>query len=157
MPKRRRSEDPSKGKRYQRKAPLTPSKLRSAISNGRRLLHGVNHCSAEMRRLADCVNDHIAQLGGEDNVSHAERVLISRTSMMTVLAEMQERDFVKGKFRIEPDDVIAYLRLINTLRRTFTSLGLQRRAKDVTPSLSEYLRNHQNNNDDVEDAVIVED
>jgi hypothetical protein len=37
----------------------------------------------------------------------------------------------------------AYQRAANTLRRLLEAVGLQRRARDVTPALGDYLRNHE--------------
>ena len=47
-----------------KKTELNLSKLRSAITNGTHVLVGVDHRSAWMRRLADLISQHTADLGG---------------------------------------------------------------------------------------------
>ena len=73
---------------------LTKTRLTAALSRSKRhVLQNVNHNSPEMRRLTDLLHLHISDMGGPDNVSHAERVLIGRASMLTLLAEMTEAAF----------------------------------------------------------------
>lgn len=122
-----------------RKVTLTKARLRSAISNGRYRLAKVDHRGPEMRRLKDLVTDHLSDLGGIDNASHAERLLVSRASMLALLAEMQEKGFILSRLMVKPEEVELYTRTVNTLRRTCQALGLQRRQKDITPDLKTYL------------------
>lgn len=107
--------------------------VRSAITNGSALIADADHRSAEMRRLRDLVAAHVSDLGGEDNVSHSERVLINRASMLTLQLEMLERTFAGNNFKATPRQIDRYQRVVNTLRRTLESLGLQRRSRDITP------------------------
>ena len=59
---------------------LAPSltTLRSAKSNGTRLLDDCDHRSARMRRLRDLIGMHVSDLGGEDACSAAELSIIRR-------------------------------------------------------------------------------
>jgi hypothetical protein len=113
---------------------LTLANVRSAITNGSQLLHDVNHNSTWMRRLRDLINMHIADLGGDECVTEAERRIIRRAAMLTLQLEMQEQRWAhnsEGEASRAQLDV--YQRCSNTLRRLLESLGLQRRARDVTP------------------------
>jgi hypothetical protein len=47
------------------------------------------------RRLADLVGDHISDLGGDDNLSTAELVLVKRASMINRQLEMLECKFAE--------------------------------------------------------------
>ena|SRR5690348_13188463 len=114
------------------KTDLSLRKVRSAITNGSSLIHDIDHRSAEMRRLRDLVSAHVSDLGGDDAVSHSERILINRASMLTLQLEMLERVFADNDFVATPREIDRYQRVCNTLRRTLEALGLQRRAKDVT-------------------------
>jgi hypothetical protein len=72
-----------------RSAP-NPACLRSAISNGSSLLVGVDERSAWCRRLRDLIGDHVSDLGGADNISSAEMILIRRASMLCLQLELME-------------------------------------------------------------------
>jgi hypothetical protein len=60
------------------------SRQRSRVTNGTVLLPGVDGRSAWMRRCKDIIAAHVSDLGGEDNISAAERSIIRRASVMTV-------------------------------------------------------------------------
>jgi hypothetical protein len=47
------------------------------------------------RRLADLVGDHISDLGGDDNLSTAELVLVKRARMINLQLEMLECKFAE--------------------------------------------------------------
>ena len=53
--------------------------MRSAISNGTVLFEGIDHRSAWMRRLRDLIADYVSDLGGEDNLSSSEMILVRRS------------------------------------------------------------------------------
>lgn len=90
-----------------------------------------------MRRLRDLISLHISDLGGEDNISHSERALINRASMLILQVEMQEQAFAANDGVASKDQLEVYQRVVNTLRRTLESLGLQRRQRDITPTLDD--------------------
>jgi len=131
---------------YSEKKAFSKSVLRSAITNGTRLLDDVDHRLPEMRRLRDLNNDMVADLGGMEQLSTAEQVLVRRAAMLTLLCELYERYW----FQVWQDHpwklpaketVINYQMTSNTLRRLLLALGLERRSRDVTPTLDQYLHN----------------
>ena len=124
------------------KPDLSVTKLRSAITNGKFLLLDTDHRSAWMRRLRDLVANHISDLGGDDVVSSSERILVNHAAMLALQLEMMERRFADTDGVAKTDDLQIFQRCLNTLRRTLESLGLQRRARDVTPSLGQLLRDN---------------
>ena len=69
------------------KPDLTLPRLCSALTNGKFILAGTDHRSAWMRRLRDLVQAHISDLGGDDVISHSERMLINRASMLALQLE----------------------------------------------------------------------
>lgn len=117
---------------------LTKHALRTAIRQDPHVLDKIDRRSAAMRRLRNLVGNHVADLGGEANVSHAERILVNRAAMLCLLCEMQEEQFVRANLRIPPTELQSYMWTNGALTRILTSLGLKRRPKDVTPSLEEY-------------------
>ena len=77
----------------------------------------------------------MSDLGGEDQLSTLERLMVENAAFSsTVLRDAHVR-WLKG----EPAPVTELATLENTFNRTAQALGLARRAKDVTPDLSQYL------------------
>lgn len=111
---------------------------RSALTNGRRLLAGVDGRNPWVRRCKDIIRAHLVDLGGEDNASAAERSIIRRASVLTVELERLETKFALAQ-EASPEDLDLYSRVAANMRRLLESVGLQRRPVDVTPSVAEYL------------------
>ena len=125
---------------------LTPTltSLRSAISDGRTLLD-VDGRSGWARRLRDLVHAHTSDLGGDGNLSEAERVLVRRAAMLTLQLELMEFNWAKNsEGEAGPKSIRVYQQCTNTLRRTLECLGIQRRPKDVTPTLRHYIEGKAN-------------
>jgi hypothetical protein len=118
----------------QRQKPLTPTlkSFQSAITNGSDLLHDLDHRSAWARRFRDLLRAHISDLGGDDNLSQAEQSLCRRASMLTLQLELLEQRFADNNGEATSAQLGDYQRAANSLRRILESLGLQRRAVDVT-------------------------
>ena len=124
--------------------PLVPTmrNIRAAVSNGSTLGLGIDERGAWCRRLRDLLRAHISDLGGDDNLSEAERSLIRRASMLTLQCEMMERRFAEHDGEASSAQLRDYQRAANSLRRILESLGLQRRARPV-PTPLEYARSRQ--------------
>jgi hypothetical protein len=115
--------------------------LRSKVSNGTAFLPGdIDGRSAWIRRAKDIVADLVADMGGEDNTSTAERSLVRRAAVMTVELEQLEKRFAATGSATQID-LDLYIRASGNLRRLLEAIGIQRRPKNITPSLSEYLSN----------------
>jgi hypothetical protein len=56
---------------------------RSRITNGSALPPDIDGRSPWIRRCKDIIAAHISDLGGEDNVSEAERSIIRRAAVLT--------------------------------------------------------------------------
>jgi hypothetical protein len=110
---------------------------RSRISNRATALPGVDGRSTWVRRLRDLIDLYQADLGGEDAVSEAERSIIRRIATLTVELERMEAGFAVAGEAL-PDQLDLYQRTANSLRRLLEAIGLQRRARDVTPDPLEY-------------------
>lgn len=133
---------------YNRQAQLGEARLRvgktrqrSAMTNGSKLLVGVSGRSAWARRLKDLITEHLADLGGSDQASSAERSLIRRASTIVVELEFLEARFATAEGGAKSEDLDLYFRGANNLRRLLQAVGLQRRARDVTPNVADYV-NH---------------
>jgi hypothetical protein len=74
-------------------------------------------------------------MGGADRLSTAQRQLVQRAAILAVQCEDFEVRYSIG----QPIELDMYLAAINCQRRVLTELGLERRARDVTPSLQQYI------------------
>jgi hypothetical protein len=111
---------------------------RSRISNGSSLLPGVDGRSTWVRRMRDLIGMHTSDLGGNDNVTEAERSIIRRCAVLTVELEHLEFLFATAG-EATADQLDLYQRTANSLRRLLEAVGLQRRARDIGPSLGDML------------------
>ena len=78
----------------------------------------------------------LADQGGASECSESRRQLIRRFSAACVLAEELEGRLARG----EEIDVERHALLCSTLTRLAQRIGIDRRAKNITPSLGDYLR-----------------
>jgi hypothetical protein len=112
---------------------------RSAVTNGRRLfVAGGDGRSPWARRLRDVMELHISDLGGTDVMSEAEHSIVRRAATITIELERLEAKFSAGE--AVDGDLDLYQRGANSLRRLLETVGLERRARDVTPDLKTYLK-----------------
>jgi hypothetical protein len=118
------------------------SRQKSRQANGTALLPGVDGRSAWVRRCKELIADHISDLGGADNASAGERSIIRRACVLTVELERMERQFALAG-EASAGDLEIYARVAGNLRRLLEAVGLQRRARNVTPTLDEYLEQQQ--------------
>jgi hypothetical protein len=110
-------------------------KPRSAITSGRALFNGGDPNSAWSRRYADLLADHVSDAGGMEWVSAAKFSLIRRITSLECEIERLEARLSRG----DDVDLDAFGRACSHLRRLFEAIGIERRAKDVTPTLNQYL------------------
>lgn len=111
---------------------------RSRITNGSAVLPGVDGRSAWVRRLKDLIGNHLDDLGGADRVSEAERSIVRRAATLTVELERLEARFAEAG-QAAPAELDLYQRTAGNLRRLLEAVGLERRARDITPDLGAYV------------------
>lgn len=85
--------------------------------------------TAAARKARELVAALESDLGGGDNLSTAQRLLIQRCAMLAAIVEDHE---VRWLERRAPD-LSQYGTLCDRLRRTLESVGLARVPRDVTP------------------------
>ena len=117
-----------------------PARTRSAVTNHKDLLPGLDGRSASARRFRDLVNAFVADMGGLECCSEIRLGLVRRLAATTVQAEMLEARMVNG----EQIDISQLCTLASTTVRLSQRLGLERKQRDVTPSLSDLIRADQN-------------
>ena len=74
-------------------------------------------------------------LGGADRLSYMQRSLIERALWVEYWLASQERELAEGR----EVDTGRYVQAANGLQGIFNRLGLERRARDVTPDLAAYI------------------
>ncbi|TIL78599.1 MAG: hypothetical protein E5Y89_14880 [Mesorhizobium sp.] len=120
--------------------PVYPATHRSRVTNGKDLLPGVDGRTFWVRRMRDVMALHVSDLGGAEACSEAEKSIIRRAAAITVEMERLERFFaLAGEAGPDLDSLSLYSRLANTLRRLLDMNDLQRRSRDITPTIDEYM------------------
>ncbi|TPK88282.1 hypothetical protein [Mesorhizobium sp. B2-4-17] len=121
----------------------TPRRHRSSrtrVTNGKEILPGIDGRSRWARRLHDLMAAHVADLGGPGKVSQSQLSLIQNAATTTIILEKAQLAFAEAD-TINYADLIAFQTTLNSLRRTFEALGLDRvaprRADLSTLDLSE--------------------
>ena len=87
---------------------------------------------AGFRDLVETIGN---DLGGADHLSEGQKQLIRRAATLSIMAEAMEADAVRNL----AFDGEAYGVLCDRLGRCLQRLGLERVARDVTPTLQSYL------------------
>ena len=99
-------------------------------------LHDLDRRTAAYRRTVDLIEQIETDAGGHDRLSTGERQIIQRIALTCALAEHLEARWLSG----EEIDPVLYCTLANAQKRLLESVGLRRVPRDVTPSLTDYLR-----------------
>ena len=108
----------------------------SAVTNGSRLFVVRPGDNKWHRRFRDVFSQIISDLGGNDRLSEGQRQLARRCATISIACERLEGDIAAGR----EIDLDTYGALADRLGRAFQRIGLKRQARDVTPRLSDILR-----------------
>ncbi len=110
---------------------------RTRVTNGKAMfLDGVDGRTLAARRYRDLFNSFVSDTGGMGVASEAQLQLARRCAAMCCQAELMEAEFIAGVDM----DLDGYLRLVGTLSRALSRLGVERRPRDVDDlSLDEYI------------------
>jgi hypothetical protein len=124
-------------------AKVRKPEARSRVSMGKRLLPLADGRSIWARMFADFYAALVSHCGGEDYLSEPRRMLCRRAALYEtelVVAENQLGELRSKGY--EPDLTLldTYNRLAGNQRRTLETLGLDRTARELVPTLSTYIR-----------------
>jgi hypothetical protein len=108
---------------------------RSAVTNGKRLHVVSPGDTAWSRRFRDVLAEIVSDLGGADRLSEGQRQLARRCATISIQCERMEGIAAKG----DDIDLEQYGTLTDRLGRCFARLGLRRQARDLGPTLSDFL------------------
>lgn len=106
------------------------------MTSGRALFISGDPNSAWSRRFHDLVVGHVSDLGGADLLSEAQFSLIRRAAAIECELERLDARLSQG----EEVNLDAYGRAASHLRRLFETIGIERRPRDITPSLGDLMR-----------------
>ena len=108
---------------------------RSAVANGRTLIAGIDKNSAEYRQYRDVVIDLVDHLGSDATV--VQRAICEEAAGLIVWCRNARLALLQGDSEF---NIGQYTTATNALRRLLEDIGQERRLKDVTPDLHEYLK-----------------
>lgn len=103
------------------------------------ILQGVDMRTHGGRRFKELCADLIDHLC--DSPTAPQLAIIRRAAALAVWCEQAEAEQAQGGDL----DVGAYTTAANTMRRLLTDLGLDRKARDVTPTLQSYIAGRASN------------
>ena len=112
-----------------------PLKLRSRVTNGSKMIAGVDGRSADARRYRDLAMSFADDLGGAAVLTEAQRALVFQAASLVVQCEALNGAMIRG----ELVDVEQMTRVANALGRTLNRLGIRKRAP-TKPSVSDNIR-----------------
>jgi hypothetical protein len=122
-----------------RSATFDHAKLRrSRVTNGRRMVEGVDSRSREGRRFRDLQIAYADDLGGPDGLSEAQKALVRQAATLQIQAERVQASVLRG----EAVDEEQLTRLSNALARVLAALRAKAEPRDAAPSLADYLATH---------------
>jgi hypothetical protein len=108
---------------------------RSAVSNGRDVLPNVDGRSLVARRYRDIASAIFVDQGGEEQCSESRKQLVRRFAAAAVIAEQMEAELARGG----QIDIAEHAMLSSTLVRLAQRIGINRVARDITPTLGGIL------------------
>jgi hypothetical protein len=115
--------------------------LKPGDAKAPRSLRVVSGQSAWNRSVRNTSAAMVEHLGGD--ATEPERMLVRRVAVFEAELKLMELNIAKQRFEgIEPNEkyIDLYSRIVNSQRRLLETVGMKRVAKDITPSLSEYIR-----------------
>jgi hypothetical protein len=117
--------------------------LKSRITNGSALLPTANGNSIWARLVKDTLGGLMAHCGGAGMVSETQKLAARRVSVLEAELIHLEDNFAIAREQgrePEPAALDLYGRLADRQRRLADPLGWQRTARDVGPSLGDFMR-----------------
>ena|ERR1700675_4696978 len=120
---------------------------RSAVTNGSKLLVGIDMRSPTARRYRDLVQAYTAEIGGDLAegalpLSQTEMAMIKTAASLSLTAELMQADIVNGK-PANTDDLI---RLSSEVRRILDAITLKagkRKPEVPAQAWQDFLASHQ--------------
>jgi len=119
--------------------PADPAEIQAGNGGGKvRLLslHDIDRRTRAYERTVSLIEAIEDESGGHDQLTTGQRQIIQRIALTCALAEHLEARWLSG----EEIDPAVYCTIANAQKRLLELVGLRRVPRDVTPSLTDYLR-----------------
>src|ERR1700733_523688 len=113
---------------------------RSAVTNGSKLLVGIDGRSPTARRFRDLVQAYKAEIGGD--LSQTEMAMIKTAASLSLTAELMQADIVNGK----PGNTDDLIRLSSEVRRILDAIAGKagkRKPEAAAQAWQDFLADHQ--------------
>lgn len=98
-------------------------------------LADIDKRTAAYARFKELVAGYTSDLGGDEALTTAHRAIIQRAVSLQIWCE----DCEAGYATTGELDISSFTTATNALRRLLADIGLERRQRDVTPDLSDYI------------------
>lgn len=115
---------------------MPPRNATPATRAGRvrlRTLGDLDGRTAAARRFRELASSYAVDLGGD--LTTAQAAIVQRAASIQLWCESAEAEYAETGAL----DIAAFTTATNALRRLLADIGLERRAKDVTPDLRTYI------------------
>jgi hypothetical protein len=114
----------------------TSTTNRSAVTNGSKLLVGIDGRSPGARRFRDLVTAYTAEINGNGELTEVERGLVKQAAALTLTAEAMQADIVNGK----PVDADQLIRVTSTAKRILGAISARAaRNKPSAPTIHDLV------------------
>ena len=118
-------------------ADAAPMEAKSTTGKVRLLsLAALDGRTVAARRAKELIEAIESDLGGADHLSEGARQLVQRAAVLGTYVESCEAQWLAG----EEVDLTDYLAAINSQRRVLATIGLERRQRDLMPTIQEFAR-----------------
>lgn len=106
-----------------------PRNLRSRVTNGTKLIAGLDGRSASARRYRDLSMSLADDLGGAATMTEAQRALVRQAAAMIVQSEKLQAAILRGDI-VDSEQLT---RLANAATRILSRLGIKRAPRELGP------------------------
>jgi hypothetical protein len=108
---------------------------RSKVTNGSRLLRGIDGRSADARRYRDLIVELVREHGGESALSISGLAMVRQAASLMLRCEQEQARVVRG----EPVNEDALVRLSSEARRILSALRRRTAKRERNVDLAAYL------------------
>jgi hypothetical protein len=96
-------------------------------------LNSLDHRTLAAKQVRDTIGAIESDLGGPDNITVAKRQIVESAAITSAMVADMGSRWIAG----EEIDLALFTTLCNSHRRLLESVGLEFKAKDITPSIDQ--------------------
>ena len=114
-------------------------------------LNDLDQRTSAARRVREVMAAIESDLGGSDQLSTAQRILVQRIAVQAAIIENAEASWARG----EAVDVSSYTTMVNALRRNLETIGLKRIARDASFTIDDLAAEYRAKQAEADEAEVV--